>query len=54
MMAHEHTLIPWKVLITVPSLVAVALGSLAAGQIEIALVAVGALGGYLGRVNGSK
>ncbi len=45
--------VPWKVLITVPSLVAVALGGLATGHNEIALLAVGALAGYLGRVNGS-
>ncbi len=45
--------VPWKVLVTVPSLVAVAGLGLAAGVPEIALLAVGALAGYLGRVNGS-
>ncbi len=45
--------IPWKVLTTVGVLGAVALTSLIVGQIEIALVSVGALAGYLGKLNGS-
>ncbi len=45
--------IPWKVLITVGVLGAVTVVSLAVGQVEIALVSVGALAGYLGKLNGS-
>jgi len=44
---------PWKVLITVPSLVAVAVVALLAGQNLIAAGAAGALAGYLGRLNGT-
>ncbi len=44
---------PWKVLMTVGVLGAVASVAMVAGQEEIALVATGALAGYLGRVNGS-
>ena len=46
--------LPWKVLVTVPSLVAVALVALLAGQDVIAAAAAGALAGYLGKLNGSK
>ncbi len=44
---------PWKVLMTVGVLGLVASVAMIAEQREIALVAVGALAGYLGRVNGS-
>ncbi len=44
---------PWKVLITVGVLGAVASVAMAVGQREIALVSVGALAGYLGKLNGS-
>ena len=44
---------PYRVLITVASLTSVALIALALSQTEIALVAAGALAGYLGKVNGS-
>ncbi len=47
------TPVPWKVLVTVPSLLGVALVAILADQREIAFLAVGALAGYLGRVNGS-
>lgn len=43
---------PWKVLVTVPSLAFVAVTAMAFGQVEIALLAAGALVGYLGKVNG--
>ncbi len=45
--------LPWKVLMTVGVMGVVASVAMVVGQEEIALVAVGALGGYLGRVNGS-
>lgn len=46
-------MLPWKVLVTVGVLGVVVVASLVVGQIEIALVAVGALAGYLGKLNGS-
>ena len=46
--------IPFKVIVTVASLTVVASVSLAVGFPEGALVALGALGGYLGKVNGSS
>lgn len=47
----EH--VPYRVVITVAALTVVASVSLAVGFVEGALVAIGALAGYLGRVNGS-
>ena len=52
-MPHGHV-VPWKVLVTVPSLVVVAVVAFLVGQDLVAATAVGALAGYLGRVNGSK
>lgn len=46
--------LPWKVLVTVPSLVAVAVVALVLGQDLIAAASVGALAGYLGKLNGAK
>lgn len=53
--------IPWKVVVTVPSLVAVAVSfgwffvlTQDNAALAVAATAVGALGGYLGRVNGTK
>lgn len=46
-------MVPWRILITVSSLTAIALLSLAVEQLEIAALAAGALAGYLGKVNGS-
>ena len=45
--------VPYRVIITVSALALVASVSLAVGFNEGALVALGALGGYLGKVNGS-
>ncbi len=45
--------VPYRVIITVASLTVVASISLYVGFVEGALVAIGALAGYLGRVNGS-
>ncbi len=47
----EH--VPYKIIITVSALALVASVSLAVGFTEGALVALGALGGYLGKVNGA-
>lgn len=44
---------PWKILITVSSLAAIALTALVVDQVEIAALAAGALAGYLGKVNGA-
>ena len=44
--------LPWRVLITVATLGAVAMVALVVEQITIAALAVGALAGYLGKVNG--
>ncbi len=49
---HERKL-PWKVLVTVPSLLTVAIAALAVDQIVVAAAAVGALAGYLGKLNGA-
>ncbi len=46
--------IPWKVVVTIPSLVAVAVVALVLGETVIAAGAVGALAGYLGKLNGAK
>ncbi len=46
--------VPWKVLVTVPSLVAVAVVALVFGEPVLAAAAGGALAGYLGKLNGSK
>ncbi len=46
--------VPWKVLVTVPSLVSVAVVALVLGEQVLAAAAVGALAGYLGKLNGSK
>ena len=46
--------VPWRVAITVPSLVLVAVVALVLGQDVMAAAAVGALAGYLGKLNGSK
>ena len=48
----EH--VPYRVIITVSALALVASVSLAVGFTEGALVALGALGGYLGKVNGAS
>lgn len=48
-----HVPVPWKVLITVPSLVAVAVTALLIGENLIAAAAGGALAGFLGKLNGS-
>lgn len=45
--------LPWKVLVTVPSLVALAIAALAFDQVVLAAAAGGALAGYLGKLNGS-
>ncbi len=45
--------VPYRVIVTVASLTVVASVSLAVGFPEGALVALGALGGYLGKVNGA-
>lgn len=45
--------VPYRVLVTVASLAAVAIVSLLVNQITIAALAAGALAGYLGKVNGS-
>ena len=46
--------VPWRVAITVPSLVLVAVVALVLGEQVIAAAAAGALAGYLGKLNGSK
>ncbi len=48
----EHK-IPWKIVVTIPSLVGVAVVAMLIGQTEIAAGAAGALAGYLGKLNGS-
>ncbi len=45
--------IPWKVLVTVPSLAVIAIVFATLGEIPLAAAAAGALIGYLGKVNGS-
>ncbi len=45
--------LPWKSLVTVTAISAVGISAMAFGQTEIALVAAGALAGYLGKLNGS-
>ncbi len=45
--------LPWKVLVTVPSLLALAIAALAFDQVVLAAAAGGALAGYLGKLNGS-
>ncbi len=45
-------MVPWRPIVTVAALTAVAIAGLAVGVNEIALLAVGALAGYLGKVNG--
>lgn len=53
-MASDSTRkLPWKVLVTVPSMVAVVVVALLAGYDLIAAGAAGALAGYLGKLNGS-
>lgn len=47
---HEH--LPFKILITVPSLVVVVVVSLLLGYDLVAAGAAGALAGYLGKLNG--
>ena len=44
---------PYRVLITVSSLTAIALVALVVGQTEIAALAAGGAVGYLGKVNGA-
>lgn len=46
--------VPWRVVVTVPSLVAVAVVALVLGETVIAAAAGGALAGYLGKLNGAK
>ncbi len=46
-------MIPWRPIVTVAALTAVALGALVYGVNELAFLAVGALAGYLGKVNGN-
>ncbi len=45
-------MIPWRPVVTVAALTAVAITGLVVGSNEIAFLAVGALAGYLGKVNG--
>ncbi len=45
-------MIPWRPIVTVAALTAVAMMGLSVGSNEIAFLAVGALAGYLGKVNG--
>lgn len=52
-MPHGHSF-PWKVAVTVPSLVAVSVVALVLGEHVIAAGAAGALAGYLGKLNGAK
>ncbi len=47
----EHK-IPWRVVVTIPSLVTVAITALYVGQTELAAAAIGGLIGYLGKLNG--
>ncbi len=45
-------MIPWRPIVTVAALTVVAVVGLSVGSNEIAFLAVGALAGYLGKVNG--
>ncbi len=47
-------LVPWKPVVTVLALTSVAIAGLVVGSNEIAFLAVGALAGYLGKLNGAK
>lgn len=45
-------MIPWRPIVTVAALTATAITALIFGVNELAFLAVGALAGYLGKVNG--